>query len=48
MALVLWAAQALPLLATIAAGALVYAVFAYLLGVVSRSDLALLAQRPAR
>lgn len=48
MAVVLWTAQALPLLVTVAAGAIVYAVLAYLLGVVSRSDLALLAQRPAR
>jgi O-antigen/teichoic acid export membrane protein len=48
MAAVLWAALAFPLLVTIAAGAVVYAVLAYLLGVVSSSDLALLAQRPAR
>ena len=45
MAVVLWATLSLPLLATITAGAVVYAVLAYLLGVVSRSDLALLAQR---
>ena len=45
MAVVLWATLPLPLLATIAAGAVVYAVLAYLLGVVSRSDLALLTRR---
>lgn len=48
MVAVLWATLALPLLVTVAAGAVVYAVLAYLLGVVSRSDLALLAPRTAR
>jgi hypothetical protein len=43
-----WASLALPLLVTIVVGALVYAVLAYLLGVVSRSDLALLVPRAAR
>jgi O-antigen/teichoic acid export membrane protein len=48
MAGVLWVSLALPLLLTILAGVLAYAALAYLLGVVSRSDLALLAQRGAR
>jgi O-antigen/teichoic acid export membrane protein len=48
MVAVLWAALALPLLLTIAAGVIVYAVLAYVLGVVSRADLALLAPRTAR
>ena len=48
MVAVLWAALALPLLLTIAAGVIVYAVLAYLLGVVSRADLALLTPRAAR
>jgi O-antigen/teichoic acid export membrane protein len=48
MVAVLWAALALPLLVTVLAGVLVYAGLAYLLGVVSRSDLALLVPRAAR
>ena len=48
MVAVLWAALALPLLVTILAGVAVYALLAYLLGVVSRADLALLALRAAR
>jgi O-antigen/teichoic acid export membrane protein len=48
MVAAVWASLALPLLVTIVVGALVYAVLAYLLGVVSRSDLALLVPRAAR
>jgi O-antigen/teichoic acid export membrane protein len=48
MVAVLWAALAFPLLVTVAAGLVAYAVLAYLLGVVSRSDLALLVPRAAR
>jgi O-antigen/teichoic acid export membrane protein len=48
MVVALWAALALPLLVTVLSGAVVYAVLAYLLGVVSRSDLALLVPRAAR
>ena len=48
MAAAVWAALAFPLLVTVVIGVLVYAVLAYLLGVVSRSDLALLVPRTAR
>ena len=48
MVAVLWAALALPLLVTILAGVAAYTLLAYLLGVVSRADLALLAPRAAR
>jgi O-antigen/teichoic acid export membrane protein len=48
MVAVLWAALSFPLLVTVLAGVVTYAVLAYLLGVVSRSDLALLVPRAAR
>jgi O-antigen/teichoic acid export membrane protein len=48
MVAVLWAALALPFLVTVLIGVVAYAALAYLLGVVSRSDLALLAPRTAR
>jgi O-antigen/teichoic acid export membrane protein len=48
MVVALWAALSFPLLVTVAVGVVVYAVLAYLLGVVSRSDLALLVPRAAR
>jgi O-antigen/teichoic acid export membrane protein len=48
MVAAVWAALAFPLLVTVVIGLLVYALVAYLLGVVSRSDLALLVPRAAR
>jgi O-antigen/teichoic acid export membrane protein len=48
MVAALWAALAFPLLVTVLIGVVVYTVLAYLLGVVSRSDLALLVPRAAR
>jgi O-antigen/teichoic acid export membrane protein len=48
MVAAVWAALAFPLLVTVLVGVLVYALLAYLLGVVSRSDLALLVPRAAR
>jgi O-antigen/teichoic acid export membrane protein len=48
MVAAVWAALAFPLLVTVLVGVMVYTVLAYLLGVVSRSDLALLVPRAAR
>jgi O-antigen/teichoic acid export membrane protein len=48
MVVAVWAALAFPFLVTVLIGVLVYALLAYFLGVVSRSDLALLVPRPAR
>jgi hypothetical protein len=44
----MWAALALPFGVTVVVGVLVYGMLGYLLGVVSRSDLALLVPRAAR